>query len=117
MPNFVLFLYEDPDAFTNFSPEELQAIIRRYTAWGQRLAESGRKVAGQKLHDGTGRLLRKRDERLLVTDGPYAEAREVIGGYYIVRADTFEQAVELASDCPHLEFGQIEIREIEELDE
>ena len=48
-----------------------------------------------------------------VTDGPYAEAREVIGGLFIVEAQTYEEVVELSKDCPHLDFGTIEIREVQ----
>ena len=48
-----------------------------------------------------------------VTDGPYAEAREVIGGVFIVEAKNYDEVVELSKDCPHLDFGTIEIREVE----
>ena len=48
-----------------------------------------------------------------VTDGPYAEAREVIGGLFIVEATNYEEVVELSKDCPHLDFGTIEIREVQ----
>ena len=48
-----------------------------------------------------------------VTDGPYAEAREVIGGLFIVEANSYEEVVELSKDCPHLDFGSIEIREVD----
>jgi hypothetical protein len=48
-----------------------------------------------------------------VTDGPYAEAREVIGGLFIVEAQNYEEVVELSKDCPHLDFGTIEIREVQ----
>ena len=48
-----------------------------------------------------------------VTDGPYAEAREVIGGLFIVEANTYDEVVELSKDCPHLDFGTIEIREVD----
>jgi hypothetical protein len=48
-----------------------------------------------------------------ITDGPYAEAREVIGGLFILEAADYEEAVALSRDCPHLDFGSIEIREIE----
>ena len=48
-----------------------------------------------------------------VTDGPYAEAREVIGGLFVIEAANYDEVVELSKDCPHLEFGSIEIREVE----
>jgi hypothetical protein len=49
----------------------------------------------------------------MVTDGPYVETREVLGGFFHLVAESFDQAVELARDCPHLEYGTIEIREVE----
>jgi hypothetical protein len=48
-----------------------------------------------------------------ITDGPYAEAREVIGGLFIVEAQSYDEVVELSKDCPHLDFGAIEIREVD----
>ena len=48
-----------------------------------------------------------------VTDGPYAEAREVIGGLFIIEANSYDEIVELSKDCPHLDFGSIEIREVD----
>jgi hypothetical protein len=56
-----------------------------------------------------------RSGKTVITDGPYTEAREIIGGFFAFAADTYEQAVELAADCPHLEFGTIEIREVERI--
>jgi len=60
--------------------------------------------------------MKQSGEKLIVTDGPYAETREILGGYFAFDADSFEQVVELASDCPHLQFGTIEIREVEKLE-
>ena len=48
-----------------------------------------------------------------VTDGPYAEAREVIGGLFMIEAANYDEVVELSKDCPHLDFGSIEIREVQ----
>ena len=73
-------------------------------------------LSGHKLVDGEGRVMRGRVGSAQVTDGPYAEAREVIGGLFIVEARGYEEVVALCQDCPHLEFGSIEIREIEPTD-
>lgn len=48
-----------------------------------------------------------------MTDGPYSEAKEVLGGYFVIEADSYEQAVERLQDCPHLDYGTIVIREVE----
>ncbi|MCM3900115.1 MAG: YciI family protein [Pyrinomonadaceae bacterium] len=113
MPTYLLFLHEDPSVFERVSPEEMQAIIQKYSRWKQRMLEAGALTGGEKLQDGTGRVLRRTGGQAAVTDGPYTESKEVIGGFFQIRADNYEQAVQAASDCPHLEYGTIEIREVE----
>ena len=48
-----------------------------------------------------------------ITDGPYTESKEIIGGFFVLKAENYEEAVKFASDCPHLEYGTIEVRRIE----
>ncbi len=113
MPNYLLFLHEDPSAFAHVSPEEMQSIIQKYTAWKNRMQTAGILSRGEKLQDGTGRVLRKGAGSISVTDGPYTESKEVIGGLFEITADNYDAAQAAAGDCPHLEYGAIEIREIE----
>ena len=112
MKTFIMLLHDAgfPD---DISPDQIQAIIQRYVAWREKIQQHGRKVEGHKLTDGEGRVMRGGPGRTKITDGPYAEAREVIGGLFILEADTYDDVVELSKDCPHLEFGSIEIREVE----
>lgn len=113
MPQYMLLLHEP--AVSNGgppSPAEMQAIIERYKAWSGRLAQSGNLRGGEKLADGSGRVLRK---DMAVHDGPYAESKEVIGGYFLIEAADYNEAARLSADCPHLEFGPVEIREIEKV--
>lgn len=114
MPKYLLLLHEPVDALpADITPEEIQAIIQRYTDWRNRLVTAGKFLDGHKLRDGEGRVLRKAGGKVTVTDGPYAEVREVIGGLFVIEAATYDEAVALSEDCPHFEFGPIEIREIE----
>lgn len=113
MPNYLFFLREDPSVFEHVSPAEMQAIIQKYTGWKRRMQDAGVLVGGEKLQDGTGRVLRKTAGQASITDGPYTESKEIIGGLFEIRAADYEAAVVAAGDCPHLEFGAIEIREIE----
>ena len=115
MPTYMMLLYEEPDIFERMSPEELQRAIERYRAWSESLQDSGHYVASDKLTDGEGRVLRKPGGGTVrVVDGPYAETKEVIGGYYSVRAASYDEAVEIARDSPHLDYGgTVEIREID----
>ena len=113
MPEYMLLLHDsgrwNPAAM---SPDEIQAVLQRYGAWRSKIQQSGRKISGHKLRDGEGRVV-KGAGGAKVTDGPYAEAREVIGGLFVVEASSYDEAVALCRDCPHLDFGTIEIREIE----
>ncbi|OYU82576.1 MAG: transcription initiation protein, partial [Burkholderiales bacterium PBB5] len=87
-----------------------------YHAWAQDLAARGLRTGGEKLTDDGGRQLRLKDGRPLATDGPYAEAHDVIGGIFTIKAENDAQAEELALSCPHLLGSQwIEIRRIEVL--
>jgi hypothetical protein len=112
MKTFIMLLHDAgfPD---DISPEQIQAIIERYVAWRQKIQQNGRKVSGHKLTDGQGRVMRGTAGQTKITDGPYAEAREVIGGLFILEANSYDEVVELSRDCPHLEFGSIEIREVD----
>ena len=112
MPQFVLMLRDSGSFPEDISAEEIQQIIERYRVWSERVG-----AKGQKLADGEGRIVRKGNGptsgRLTITDGPYAESKEVIGGYFVVDAPSYDHAARLVEDCPHLDFGSIEIRQIE----
>jgi hypothetical protein len=111
MSKYMLLLRDEPAAFADVSPEEIQKIIQKYTAW--RASLQSRIVAGNKLKDGEGRVLRKENGKPSIIDGPFAEAKEVMGGFFMLEADSYDQAVELAKTCPHMEFGSIEVRAVE----
>ena len=111
MSKYVLLLRDDHAGFADASPEEIQKIIQKYTAW--RASLQSRIIAGNKLKDGEGRVLRKENGKPSIIDGPFAEAKEVMGGFFVLEADSYDQAVELAKTCPHIEFGSIEVRAVE----
>ena len=113
MKKFIMLLHDAGRFPADISPDQIQAIIQRYVTWRQKIQKNGRKVEGHKLTDGQGRIMRGATGQTKVIDGPYAEAREVIGGLFIVEANSYEEMVELSKDCPHLDFGTIEIREVD----
>jgi hypothetical protein len=116
MNQYLLLLHEDPSQYASLSPSEMQAIIERYRAWSRGLAEQGRLVDGHKLADEGGKRLRAGNAGTLVTDGPYVECKDVIGGLFVIKAASYEEAVRLISDCPHLRGGnEIELRCIDRL--
>ena len=108
MPQFVLMLRDTGWNPEDLSPEEIQAVIEKYNAWTRRMSGQG-----QKLRDNEGRVLKRNGSSIAVTDGPYAESREVIGGFMIIEAADYDEAIRLCNDSPHFDFGTIEIRQIE----
>lgn len=116
MPRYLLALYDDPATFQDFSPAELEECVGRYVAWGKDLEARGHLANSSKLQDATGRVLRRDAGRVKVVDGPYSETKEILGGFFLIDAESYEHAVELARDCPHLDYsGTIEIRELDEV--
>ncbi len=55
----------------------------------------------------------RRSGKLVVTDGPYTEVKDIVGGVFVIEAASYDDAVALASGCPHLEYGEIEVREVD----
>jgi hypothetical protein len=110
--NTYLILLHESNNIPEMSPAEIQGVISRYKAWGQRLRDSGSYLGSNKLED-TGRVLRGNGGKVSVTDGPFTETKDVLGGYFLVQAESYEQVAGLCQDSPHLDFGAVEIRRIE----
>lgn len=95
-------------------PDEGQAHMQRWMQWMGELSTQGKFVGAQPL-DKTGKQVK--GDKKLVTDGPFMEGKEMVGGYLICKAGSYDEAVEISKGCPILEFdtGIVEIREIQEL--
>jgi hypothetical protein len=106
MTKFYLLLHENPAAYANVSPAEMQAIVGRYVAWRKENAARGSVLGGHKLDDNNGRYLQKGR----VHDGPFTEGKEIIGGLFIIQAEDWAGAEAIARTCPHCEFGAVEVR-------
>lgn len=113
MAQYMLVLHDDPNQFSDLSPEEMQGVIQRYGAWAGKLAQEGRLAGGEKLTDDAGRILRRSGDKTTVKDGPFSETKEVFGGYFLINAENYDDAVEICQDCPHLDYGTIELRGVE----
>ncbi len=115
MSKFMVLLYDDPSHWGTLSPEQMQEAVKKYWAWGDNLRKKGIYLGSDKLTDGAGRVLRGKKD-LRITDGPFTEGKEFLGGYYAFSAANYDEAVELTRDHPHLEYGGVvEIREIENM--
>jgi hypothetical protein len=116
MAKYMLLLHDDPSGWLALSPDQMQQAIQKYMAWGAKLRTAGVLVSSDKLADDRGRVLRGKNGQLRVTDGPFSEGKEVLGGYYVIKAESYEEAIERAKDCPHLGYGgTIEVRQVEEM--
>jgi hypothetical protein len=114
MPKYMLLLHEHTGAFAAMSPEQMQQVIQKYVAWGNSLRNAGLLQDSHKLKEEPGRVIRTDGGKVRVTDGPFSETKEVLGGYYTVEAFSYDKAVEIARGCPHVEYGgTIEVREID----
>ncbi|HVF70594.1 MAG TPA: YciI family protein [Chthoniobacterales bacterium] len=110
-PSFMLLL-RGGISHQELSPEQMQRHIERYLSWIDRLRETGHFVAGEPLAE-SGKLL-SGPNGSTVTDGPFAESKEEVGGYFILQAPDLEAAVELARGCPiFANGGTVEVRPIE----
>lgn len=117
MAKFLLLLRDDPTGFAGLSPAEMQKVIGEYRAWAQGLRDAGKIHDSDKLTDDAGKVLANRRGTVTVKDGPYAETKESIGGYFIVEAADYAAAVEIARGCPQLrtDTGSVEVRQIHEM--
>jgi hypothetical protein len=118
MPQFMLISQDSmemPEGF-EITPEIIQSIIQKYNDWANGLQKSGHLVGLNKLREEPGKNIKGFGANQVVTDGPYAETKEIIGGYWIINAADYDEAVKLASGCPSLELGsRVEVREVEDL--
>jgi hypothetical protein len=110
-----LFLFRGGDGRTvQQSPEKWQAHMQKWMQWMGELSQHGKLVSAQPLN-ATGKKIE--GSKKIVTDGPFMEGKEMVGGYLICKAGTYDEAVDIAKGCPILEFndGTVEVREIQEL--
>lgn len=119
MPQYMLISHDSTEIpeGVEFTPEMIQSVLQHYYTWIEKLQKSGHMVSLNKLKDNDfGRNLKGIGKDQVVTDGPYAETKEIIGGYWVIKAKNYDEAVKLASDCPSLVYGsRVEIREVDEL--
>jgi hypothetical protein len=110
MANF-LFIYRGGDeAESKYSPAEMQQVMQKWTDWiGQGFAKGWMVDPGDALKPG-GLFV---NPKKVVSDGPFPESKEVVGGYSVVKTGSIKEAAEVAKGCPILEYGgQVEVREM-----
>jgi hypothetical protein len=110
---YMALIYADEEAWSRFSEQEREAAYERYRAFGREAEAAGVLAGGNELgstRDAT--TVRVRDHETLVTDGPYADVKEALGGYYLLECDSFEDALDWAARIPGAHHGSVEVRPV-----
>jgi hypothetical protein len=114
---YMLLLYSAEDAGPEMGSPEQAAEMPMWFQYGADLTEAGAHIAGDALHGcDTATTVRVRDGETLVTDGPFAETKEVLGGFYMIDVDNLDEAKKWAAKVPLAPYGSVEIRPIMEFD-
>lgn len=114
---YMLMIYSDEAAEANATPEEMEAMVAPYAAYSEALVKAGAMVSGERLQPtSAATTIRVRGDRTEVLDGPFAESKEQLGGFYIVEAPDMDAAIAWAARCPGASHGTIEVRPIWPLD-
>jgi hypothetical protein len=110
---YMLLIYDDPAAWGAMSEEDTRAIMGEYFAYTEELRAAGAFVAGDALQPTTtATSVRVRGDETLTTDGPFAETKEALGGYYVIDVETLDEALEWAARIPSARIGTIEVRPV-----
>ena len=108
--NGYMLLFLGTELRKSLSPEELQKVSENWMAWFRRLTEEGKAVAGNPL-EREGKIVSGKDR--IVSDGPFAESKEAIGGYFLLDVATMDEALAIATECPGLPYGiRVEVRPV-----
>jgi len=107
----MLLIYDDPQTWAGMTEDERNAVMGEYFTYTEELRKAGAFIAGEALQPSdTAKSVRVRDEGDQITDGPFAETKEVLGGFYLVEVDSEEDALRWGAKIPSARFGTIEVR-------
>ena len=110
---YLLMIYQNEAEYAKNDAATSQKMLEEYTAFTQSIIQSGNFKAGDRLRPvSTATTVRVRDGKTLTTDGPFAETREQLAGYYLVEAKDLDAALGIAARIPGARFGSIEVRPI-----
>jgi hypothetical protein len=111
---YLLLIYSEESTAAP-DPAEAETVMNEYWAYSNAINEAGASKGGEALQDSkTATTVRVKDGERVVTDGPFAETREVLGGYYLIDVPDLDAAIEWAAKCPGAKYGSIEVRPIME---
>jgi hypothetical protein len=110
---YALLLYADEGAWNGLDPEAQGAVMAEYEAVTEAMKRSGAYLGGEGLQPTTtATTLRQRDGKRVVTDGPFVESKEVLGGFYLVECASLDEALDWAARIPDARLGGVEVRPV-----
>jgi len=110
---YMLLIYGNQASWDDRSDEERGQMMRAYGTFTQELRDSGAMIAGDALEPTqTATTVRVQNDETLTTDGPFAETKEQLGGYYLIEADSLDEAIEWAAKIPGARHGSVEVRPV-----
>ena len=111
---YMVLIIGDADRVAAAKAEDMQALMGAFMAYTKAMREAGVYVAGDPLTPApTARTLRMRNGKAQVLDGPYADSREQLGGYFVIEVPDLDAALDWAARCPGLPYGAVEVRAIQ----
>ena len=114
---YALLIYASEQDWASQTEEQAQAVNQEYMAFTKDIIDRGLMKGGEALQGiATATTVRVRDGETLTTDGPFAETKEQLGGFYLVEAKDLDEAIELAARIPDVRRGSIEVRPVMEID-
>lgn len=108
---YLLAIYNDESGWASATPDDIRQIMAAYGEFGEKAEQAGVLLGGEGLQPtSTATTVRVRDGEVITTDGPFAETREQLGGYYVVECGDLDEAIGWASQIPGAQNGSIEVR-------
>ena len=110
MKEFMMIFIGESYTDLGLSPEQVQSRLQKWMAWHAKMDSAGIVKHGEALHDGAKSI---KGVGKVITDGPYVESKEIVGGYYVIKAESMDHAIEEAKNYPDFDLGGgVEVREI-----
>ena len=111
--DYLLLIHNDEKALLSATPDETGSILAAYGAYIKAMSDAGVNKGGQRLRPtSTATTVRVKDGKTQVLNGPYAEVKEQLGGYFLIDAPDLDAAISWAARCPGAQYGAIEVRPI-----
>jgi hypothetical protein len=114
---YLLLIYDNEKLWETMTEADGKKVMGEYFAFTEEIKKAGKYVAGDALQPThTATTVRVRDGKRLTTDGPFAETKEQLGGYYLVEANDLDEAIAIAAKIPSAKMGSIEVRPVQKFD-